>query len=103
MEKKTSRIKWLTTSELNTRFFHLTTIIRRRYANDFLKKQKRLRELVSSREEIGGGFVKFFEELTQFPEETENVIQPMVTREENVELTRIPTEEETPHLYIVKL
>ena len=50
--RQKSRTKFLVATYLNTKFFHLTTIIRRRInVIDFLKKQQGI--WVSRREEIG--------------------------------------------------
>ena len=58
--KNKSRNKWLTTTDLNTKYFLLSTIIRRRRRNaiDFLKNQQG--RWIIRREEISQWFVDYF-------------------------------------------
>jgi hypothetical protein len=57
--KQKSIVQWLTAPDLNTKFFHLSTIIRRRKNSiDFLKNNQN--NWISGRQEIGTCFTEFF-------------------------------------------
>lgn len=93
-----SQIQWLITPDLNTRFFHLSTIIRR-CSNliDFLKTNQGT--WISDRTEIGSNFQSFFIELfsltsPSFPHELQQLIPTSITEEDNILLCIIPTDDE---------
>ena len=92
--KQKSRIQWLTSSTLNTRFFHLTTIIRRRRNTiDFLKDKHG--NWISNREAIGDCFIDHFKSIyttshPSFLASLENLIPQCITDEDNEWLCRIP-------------
>jgi hypothetical protein len=93
-----SRESWLTCKDLNTKYFHLSTLIRRRSnAVNFLKLDSGV--WVSSRTEIGdtfaAHFTKIFTSSNPFIEpEMLNLFSPIITEEENALLSSIPAEEE---------
>jgi hypothetical protein len=93
-----SRETWLTCKDLNTKYFHTSTIIRRRSnAVHFLKLD--LGDWVSSRAEIGGNFSSHFTNIfasSNLPSEFEmlDLFSPIIFDEENAILSSIPIEEE---------
>uniref|UniRef100_A0A2N9IIB3 Reverse transcriptase domain-containing protein n=1 Tax=Fagus sylvatica TaxID=28930 RepID=A0A2N9IIB3_FAGSY len=93
--KQKSRVQWLTSPTLNTKFFHVSTIIRRRKnAIDFLKNENN--EWLSNRNDIGSSFVQFYQNLftssnPQFPVVLDNLISPVISDEDNTLLCAIPT------------
>jgi hypothetical protein len=93
-----SRETWLTCKDLNTKYFHTSTLIRRRSnAINFLKLDSGV--WVSSREEIGGKFISHFTNLfTSSNPQTENemldLFSSVITEEENSALCSISDEEE---------
>lgn len=93
-----SRVHWLTSKELNTRFFHISTIVRRRRnAIEFLKHPSG--SWLDSREEIGKLFVASFTELYSSnnprpPGDLDGLISPIISAQENLELCHIPSETE---------
>jgi hypothetical protein len=96
--KSKSREQWLTCKDLNTRFFHTSTLIRRRSNSvDYLQKDSGA--WVSQRAEIGGTFVSHFMNLFStsspiFDAELLDLFQPTISDEENVALCSIPSESE---------
>ena len=63
--KQKLRVQWLTSLNLNTKFFHVSTIIKRRKnAIDFLKNDNN--EWLSDRNDIGSCFVNFFSKSLYF-------------------------------------
>jgi hypothetical protein len=93
-----SRKTWLTCKDLNTKYFHTSTLIRRRSnAINFLKLESGV--WVSSRDEIGGNFISHFSNLLsssnpQTEEEMLDLFTPVISEEENFALSSIPDEEE---------
>jgi hypothetical protein len=89
-----SRETWLTCKDLNTKYFHTSTLIRKRSnAINFLKLDSCV--WVSFRAEIGGNFISHFTNLfTSSNPQTENemldLFSPVITEEENVALCSIP-------------
>jgi hypothetical protein len=96
--KSKSRELWLTCSDLNTKFFHSSTIIRRRANSvNFLKTSAR--GWISDRADIGDQFVHHFTNLfsstsPSFEEELLALFPPVISDEENHVLCSIPTETE---------
>ena len=93
-----SKETWLTCKHLNTKFFHTSTLIRRRSnAMKFLKLD--LGVWVSSRAEIGGNFSTHFTNIFSsskpaIEDEMLDLFSPFITREKNIILCSIPTKEE---------
>ena len=79
---------WLTCKDLNTNYFHTSTLIRRMSnAVNFLKLDSR--DWVSSRAEIGGNFIAHFTNLFTssnplIENEMLNLFSPIITKKENV-------------------
>ncbi|XP_062176085.1 uncharacterized protein LOC133881146 [Alnus glutinosa] len=96
--KSKSRDTWLTCKDLNTRYFHMSTLIkRRRNAIDFLKLPSGA--WVSDRRNIGNCFTDFFQQLfssslSDPPEEMLNLFDKVISDEENLVLCSIPSEKE---------
>ena len=92
-----SRELWVKEGDRNSRFFHLSTIIRRR-RNCILEIKLEDGSWIRDREEIQNYFLEkftslFSSSLPQFPENLENLIEPCVTIQENLELCKFPTKE----------
>lgn len=93
-----SRENWLSCKDLNTKFFHTSTLIRRRSnAIDFLKSDSGA--WFSDRSAIGGNFVRHFSALFKSsnpPIETKmlDLFSPVISAEENLSLCAIPTKSE---------
>jgi hypothetical protein len=96
--KSKSRDTWLTCKDLNTRYFHMSTLIkRRRNAIDFLKLPSGA--WVSDRRNIGNCFADFFQQLFSSSlsdplEEMLNLFDKVISDEENLVLCSIPSEKE---------
>jgi hypothetical protein len=92
------RESWLTCKDLNTRYFHLSTLIRRRSnVVNFLKLNYGV--WVSSRTEIGDNFSAHFTNIitsSNPPIEPEmlNMFPPIIIEEENALLSSIHAEDE---------
>ncbi|KAB1203090.1 hypothetical protein CJ030_MR8G005522 [Morella rubra] len=92
-----SRDLWLTTRDLNTKYFHTSTIIRRRRNSvDFLKTEDGI--WISSREEVSNYISNFFRQLylsiqPDVPHDLEGLVSPVLTPSENVALCAIPSAE----------
>ncbi|KAB1203084.1 hypothetical protein CJ030_MR8G005528 [Morella rubra] len=81
-----SRDLWLTTRDLNTKYFHTSTIIRRRRNSvDFLKTEDGI--WISSREEL------YLSIQPDVPHDLEGLVSPVLTPSENVALCAIPSAE----------
>jgi hypothetical protein len=85
-----SKEVWLTCKDLNTKFFHTSTIIkRRRNAIDFLKLPSRIWS--SERQTIGNSFTTHFKELFY---EMLSLFYSCISSEANNSLCAIPLEQE---------
>ena len=91
-----SRETWLTCKDLNTKYFHTSTLIRRRSnAINFLKST--VGDWFSSRANIGGIFIDHFKNLfsTSNPlieEEMLDLFSHVISVAKNLSLCSIPTE-----------
>ena len=93
--KEKSREVWLKEGDKNSKFFHFSTIIRRR-RNSIDSIKNDFGEWITDRREIQKHFVGKFktlfnEEEVVFPENLDNLITPCITEEENIELCKVPT------------
>lgn len=96
--RQKSREMWLVSSDLNTKFYHASTVIRR-CRNQLMKLKTEESGWVSGRAAIGQEMVMFYQKLfstsnPSIPEDLENLIEPLITEEKNSMLTIIPDEEE---------
>jgi len=93
-----SREQWLTCKDLNTKFFHLSTLIkRRRTAIDFLKLPSGA--WISDRLAIGTTLCAHFTDLIAtskpcLPDELLNLFDIVITAEDNLSICSIPSEQE---------
>jgi hypothetical protein len=93
-----SRETWLTCKDLNTKYFHTSTLIRRRAnAINFLKLDSGI--WVSSRADIGGSFTSHFTKLftssnSPIDPKMLELFDPIIIEEDNTFLCSIPSEEE---------
>ena len=96
--RKKSRELWLKLGDKNSKFFHLSTVIRRRNNNvDAIKNEDGtwIHDSNQIRRLFRNNFVDLFkEEDIDFPEHLEHLILPCITEEENEILERIPSPEE---------
>ena len=95
MWRQKSRVPWFTTPDLNTKSFHITTLVRRR-RNQICFLKNGAGSWVQGNEAIGASFLTFFSELFQtsnpsIPLEVENLFHSVISPEENEELCSIPT------------
>ena len=93
-----SRISWPTTPNLNTRFFHVTTTVRRR-RNQICFLKNETSRWVQGDKAIGNCFVSSFSTLFQssnppFPDELCNLLEPMISNDNNSYLCSVPSNEE---------
>jgi hypothetical protein len=95
--KQKSRELWLSCTDLNTKFFHASTACRRRYNSISCLFDNGIR--IMGRENIGSLLVDHFNTrfTTTHPpldEDLSNLVDRVITVEENVALCVIPSEEE---------
>lgn len=99
--KQKSRVTWLTTTDLNMKFFHLSTIIQPKRNNiDALKIGNGV--WLRERDDIGAHMVDFFQRLytSEMPSgradftELSVLIRPVISEEENDQLCGLPSTEE---------
>jgi hypothetical protein len=94
--KNKSRETWLTCKDLNTRFFHVSTIIKRRRSTiDFLKLSSRV--WITDRTDIGNYFSSHFTSLfftsnPSCPDEFLSLFENSISLEQNVNIFSIPYE-----------
>ena len=97
--KEKARTKWHTLIELNTRFFHLSTVIkRRRNSIDFIKNDEG--HWIFGRYNIGRCFEQFYRSLfssshPSIPNDLDDIISPYLSDEDREMLVPIPSLEET--------
>ena len=96
--KQKSRELWLKEGDRNSKFFHASTLIRRR-RNNILEIKLENGERIYGREDIGKYFEEHFNELystsnPSFPVDLENLIELSISAAKNTKLLKIPSEEE---------
>ena len=96
--RQKSREMWLKNGDKNSKFFHLSTIIRRKQNSiDAIKDEGD--SWLTCKKEIRRHIVeqfsqRFTEELVDFPPDLENLIMPSISAEDNADLCQIPTTQE---------
>lgn len=98
MWKCKSRIQWQSMAELNTKFFHLSTVVRRR-RNSIESLKTEDGRWITSRDDLGNHFISSFSQLytsssPSLGPEIASLIPPLVTEDENFLLCRVPDERE---------
>lgn len=96
--KAKAKTKWIDEGDRNTRFFHLTTIIHRRY-NSIHTILASNNTWLNCRQQIGSAFQDYFRTLfsssnPQHPEDFQHLILPTITCADNLKLRAVPLEEE---------
>lgn len=92
MWKNKSRVTWLTMPDLNTRYFHLTTLIRRRRnVIEYLKTPNST--WLDSQQNVGDHVCNYFQKLFSSSQPTlsqdlEDLIPSVITREDNQMLVK---------------
>ena len=98
MWRQKSRELWLKLWDKNSKFFHLSTIIRRkRNSIDAMRDENG--SWITEGNSIKNTFLNYFKNLFQqsesdFPPHFEQLVLPCITEDENVELCRIPSHDE---------
>ena len=96
--KQKSREIWIREGDRNTRFFHLSTLIRR--MRNYIQEIKLEDDSwINDREDIQKYFIENFKALYQtgspnIPKNLESLIEPCILNIENEELCRVPTRDE---------
>lgn len=93
-----AKSKWLQEGDTNTCYFHLTTILHRKY-NSITSILSPNNSWISKRQDIRLAFQEYFESIfssvePQYPKDFQNLFTPVIGREENNKLNLIPTEDE---------
>lgn len=94
--KLKSRKDWLTTTNLNIKHFHLSTLIRRHHnAIEFIKNDEG--NWISSRNQIGDHILQYFQSMfsstnPSLPDDLEGLIDPIITSDHNALLCFIPSD-----------
>ena len=89
-----SRETWLREGDRNSKYFHLSTVIRRRCNSIDVKFDAGgwITDKKSIKEHFLLKFIELFKEETMdFPENLENLIPPSIKADDNENLCRIPT------------
>ena len=96
--RQKSRELWLKLGDRNTKFFHLSTIIRCKRNNiDAIRDEQGawITETEAIRSLFLNSFKNIFkQEEVNFPTHLEHLVLPCIMEDENAELSRIPTPEE---------
>lgn len=92
--KQKLRVSWLTSGDLNTKFYHASMIIRR-CRNRIVELKDQTGGWISGRQNIGQELVSFYSVLytldrPNIPFDLDNLVESIITMEENAELIRIP-------------
>lgn len=96
--RQKSRITWMRTPDLNTKFFHFSTITRqRRNSVDAIRDEQGA--WLHDREEIGGHIKCYFKTLfwasqSLFPQNLDSLISGEITEEDKRRLDRLPCDAE---------
>lgn len=93
-----SRLQWHAMADLNTKYFHLSTMVRRR-RNCIEGLKTADGSWIHCREDIGNHFVSSFSDMftsssPSLGPEIASLISPVITIEENLALCLIPNESE---------
>lgn len=93
-----SHTQWLATSELNTRFFHLSTLIRRR-KNCIKGLKTENGRWLNNREDLGAYLCSNFQTIFSTsspaaPDDISNLFSPIISADDNDFLCRVPDEAE---------
>lgn len=85
--KQKSRVSWLSSSDLNTKFFHASTVIRR-CRNQIVELKKGSEEWISGRSSLGNELVEFYSALyksknSDIPSDLENLVSVTITEDKN--------------------
>ncbi|PKI45054.1 hypothetical protein CRG98_034555 [Punica granatum] len=96
--RQKSRELWLKEGDRNSKFFHLSTIIRRR-SNNIAAIKDNNGDWCHDYDGIGNYFLRNFQDLfytshPSIPEDLEGLITPIITRTENESLICIPDDKE---------
>lgn len=92
--KERSKVRWVEEGDLNTHYFHVSTVIHRRY-NHITYILNSENHWINDRQLIGGEFEAFFKGLYAtvfpiFPADMQELILPVITPRMNAELTACP-------------
>lgn len=92
-------MSWLTTTNLTTKFFHLSTIIQRRHNNIDESLKDGQGRWLRDRATIGSHVVDYFtrvfsSDFRGVDDELAELIQPTIAEDDNVSLCMLPSEEE---------
>ena len=96
--KQKSREPWLGEGDRNSKFFHLSTLIKRR-CNRINEIKLEDGTWLFGREVIGNYFINHFKSIyqsvhPQFPQSLEGLIEAVISEEENNNLCKVPSENE---------
>lgn len=96
--KQKSRVTWLSSSDLNTKYFHALTVIRR-CRNKIVELKCREVDCISGRSTIDGELVAFYSSLYStnnpiIPQNLDNLVEKVITDEDNVLLIKVPEAQE---------
>jgi hypothetical protein len=96
--KQRSRELWLKEGDRNSRFFHLSTLIRRRRNSIKAIKNDQgswLRDWEDISKHVCANFQDLFSEtVNQFPTDLEGLVPPCISNQDNEQICQIPTRDE---------